>query len=388
MKLLDANEDQFANIEPLLMSQLCVCNSNKQRMSLCKYMLAQNPGTKSTVLNPQASAIQARSSLARLTDDRVDVLRLDKKLTKNLKMQILKSITTVKSDTNFDQMIVQEESDEDTEWHASGYRPQTLGQSGPNDVVHTLSMIMKIDGPQKSQNLVHNSALAKSKGNTLAEPMDFETIYAIGYNENYCNQEQDQDKRFLNSLNLEPDQKRRIKSPKILASYASSKSGSEGTHLLHKQIENMVKLFAMPSGTKYQKYTDIKETLDIVRQNLRYQLSQTEKQNSMYINQEYDDSASESPYLVNMLKSVDDTTQERYLLISVINDFHMIHLDGKNKKKYDTEFGIATTETAVAVQFEQRNFKNMEVLLNNVKVQYIQRRMEFLEEVLKRLDGG
>mgnify|MGYP000891431328 CR=1 FL=1 len=152
----------------------------------------------------------------------------------------------------------------------------------------------------------------------------------------------------------------------------------------------MVKLFAMPSGTKYQKYTDIKETLGIVRQNLRYQLSQAEKQSSMFINQDHQDSVTESttPYLVNMLKSVDDATQERYLLISIVNDFHMIHLDGKNKKKYETEFGIATTETAVAVQFEARNFKNMEVLLNNVKVQYIQKRLEFLEEVLKRLDSA
>lgn len=69
-----------------------------------------------------------------------------------------------------------------------------------------------------------------------------------------------------------------------------------------------------------------------------------------------------------MLKNVEDTTQERYLLISIINDFHLIHLDDKNKKKYETEFGIATTDTAVAVQFEDKNFKNVEVLLNNIKV--------------------
>lgn len=131
-------------------------------------------------------------------------------------------------------MVVQEDSDEDTEWHASGYRPQAMSQNGPNDVVNTLSMIMKIDNPQKSPNLVHNSALAKSKSNTLAEPMDFETIYAIGFNENYCSQEQDQDKRYLNSLNLEPEQKRKIKSPKILASYKSSKSGPEESQLLQK----------------------------------------------------------------------------------------------------------------------------------------------------------
>ena len=39
----------------------------------------------------------------------------------------------------------------------------------------------------------------------------------------------------------------------------------------------MIKLLAMPYGTKYQKYTDIKQTLFLVRQNLRYQLSQIEK---------------------------------------------------------------------------------------------------------------
>ena len=106
-----------------------------------------------------------------------------------------------------------------------------------------------------------------------------------------------------------------------------------------------------------------------MHQNLRYQLSQTEKQNGVFSDQENQDRGDESsPYLVNMLKSVEDTTQERYLMISMVSDFHLIHLDDKNKRRYDTEFGVATTDTAVAVQFEGKNFKNMEVLLNNVKV--------------------
>lgn len=43
-------------------------------------------------------------------------------------------------------------------------------------------------------------------------------------------------------------------------------------------------------------------------------------------------------------------------------------LDERHQQKYKTKYGIVTTDVGLAVQFEERNFKNMDMLLSNIKL--------------------
>lgn len=56
-----------------------------------------------------------------------------------------------------------------------------------------------------------------------------------------------------------------------------------------------------------------------------------------------------STYLVNMIKSVEDPTEERYLLITSLQDFHMVKLSPKHQQKYNITYGVATTDVAIAL---------------------------------------
>jgi len=96
--------------------------------------------------------------------------------------------------------------------------------------------------------------------------MDFERAYLIGYNENCCSSNQESDLQFYEILKLEAEHKRKIKPPKILSIFDNPNlNGKSKDNQLSKQIENMIKAFAMPSGVKYQKYTDITQTLQQVK---------------------------------------------------------------------------------------------------------------------------
>jgi hypothetical protein len=59
-----------------------------------------------------------------------------------------------------------------------------------------------------------------------------------------------------------------------------------------------------------------------------------------------------SPYLVSIIKSDSDPYDESFLLITLVFDFHLIRLDEKYRIKYQTEFGVATSPTAIVIQFE------------------------------------
>lgn len=54
-------------------------------------------------------------------------------------------------------------------------------------------------------------------------------------------------------------------------------------------------------------------------------------------------------YIVNMIKSIEDPTQERYLLITIVQDFHLVKLSSKHRQKYNITFGVATTDVALAM---------------------------------------
>ena len=51
-----------------------------------------------------------------------------------------------------------------------------------------------------------------------------------------------------------------------------------------------------------------------------------------------------SPYLVNMIKSIDDPTKERYILISLVQDFNLVS-DTESR----SQFTLAQTEVAIAI---------------------------------------
>ena len=75
---------------------------------------------------------------------------------------------------------------------------------------------------------MHNVPLSmkkrQSKNTYGREPMDFETIFLIGYNENLFNVQDQQDQQFYKSLNVSQDRLASIKAPKILSSYKNSDS--------------------------------------------------------------------------------------------------------------------------------------------------------------------
>lgn len=63
-------------------------------------------------------------------------------------------------------------------------------------------------------------------------------------------------------------------------------------------------------------------------------------------------------------------------------------LDERHQQKYKTKYGIVTTDVGLAIQFEERNFKNMDMLLSNIKLQYIQKRMEHLQNILFKVQNS
>ena len=172
----------------------------------------------------------------------------------------------------------------------------------------------------------------KKMQNNVKEPMHFERAYLIGYNENSCSSNQESDLQFYEILKLEAEHKRKIKPPKILSIFENPNLHVRSKdNQLSKQIENIVKAFAMPSGVKYQKYTDITQTLQQVKQNISYQLMQLQKeQENRQSSSEFQDLGDEtSPYLVSIIKSDSDPYDESFLLITLVFDFHLIRLDEK-----------------------------------------------------------
>ena len=63
-----------------------------------------------------------------------------------------------------------------------------------------------------------------------------------------------------------------------------------------------------------------------------------------------------------MIKSIEDPTQERFVLITSTEDFNLVLVDrlGQGQKK----FGLTLAEVAIAVQFEDKNFQHMDLFLN------------------------
>jgi hypothetical protein len=69
-----------------------------------------------------------------------------------------------------------------------------------------------------------------------------------------------------------------------------------------------------------------------------------------------------SQYLVNMIKSIDDPTKERYVLISLVSDFNLV-IDHETRNQTGSTYGLVQTEVAIAIQFEDKNITCMDLLL-------------------------
>ena len=63
-----------------------------------------------------------------------------------------------------------------------------------------------------------------------------------------------------------------------------------------------------------------------------------------------------------MIKSIEDPTQERYVLITLTEDFTLLVVDRQSKGQQ--KFGLTLSEVAIAVQFEDKNFQHMDLFLN------------------------
>lgn len=173
------------------MSQLFVCSSSKNRLSLCKYMINNNIGAKSEVgaYGSKKDITPRNFSIGNIQN----LKKLDKKLTKTLKKRILSQSTHFK-DSKFDKEVINEisESEDDHNAPSRGIRTSsTAAYGGPQ--LKMISQIMGIEayddiGDEENMHNVPLSMKKRQSKNTYdREPMDFETIFLIGYNENLFN---------------------------------------------------------------------------------------------------------------------------------------------------------------------------------------------------------
>lgn len=89
-----------------------------------------------------------------------------------------------------------------------------------------------------------------------------------------------------------------------------------------------------------------------------------------------------SQYLVNMIKSIDDPTKERYVLISLICDFNLV-VDHDNRNQAGSSYGLVQTEVAIAIQFEEKNITCMDLFLEQIKSAYVKKRILYLNTIIK-----
>jgi len=140
----------------------------------------------------------------------------------------------------------------------------------------------------------------------------------------------------------------------------------------------------MPKGTEYQKYYNLEQSLVTIQGNLEVALRQYEEEfevkSASFSGGRFEELIGDdrSPYLVNMIKSIEDPSQERYIIISLIQDFNLVILDDYHQKyRTGNKFGVAVTDVALAVQFEGKNFRNMDYFLSMIKVEYVKKRLQY-----------
>lgn len=87
-----------------------------------------------------------------------------------------------------------------------------------------------------------------------------------------------------------------------------------------------------------------------------------------------------------MIKSIEDPSQERYVLITLTEDFSLVVVDGAGAGQQ--KFGLALSEVAIAVQFEDKDFQHMDFFLNQVKITYLGQRLAYAKSILNKVQNA
>ena len=121
---------------------------------------------------------------------------------------------------------------------------------------------------------------------------------------------------------------------------------------------------------------------DGFRSNKIKKLSTISGKSNYWNSQQAEEGDAKSHYLVNMIKSVEDPSQERYVLIATLDDFNLVY----RSEQFDAErFTIAETQTAIAIQFEEKNFLNIDFMMTKIKIQWAQTRIDYLDLIIKKV---
>lgn len=220
----DKGMDEKQKLQSVLMSQFFVCSSAKQRMSMAKFMLHKEGGSdlksnnsagKSMLYTAFASPSLASPLRRTRTLIGSSTSKLDRELTLSLQKQIEKQ--PYHRDNRFDQEIIEEDLDEGVQSNVT-----RMQKAAGDPQVKMLSQIMRIGEYDLEEDLsenVNRPLMAKAKPLMGKDPLDFEALYMVGYNENYHTDDSPQDQHFYRSLKHVPGfNKRKVKPPQVMAS--------------------------------------------------------------------------------------------------------------------------------------------------------------------------
>ena len=92
-----------------------------------------------------------------------------------------------------------------------------------------------------------------------------------------------------------------------------------------------------------------------------------------------------------MIKSIEDPSQERYVLITTAQDFTLVILNEETDRRSQgtsCNFALVVTEVALAIQFEEKNFSNLDYLLGKIKIRYARQRLQYLAQIIATAQGS
>ena len=86
-----------------------------------------------------------------------------------------------------------------------------------------------------------------------------------------------------------------------------------------------------------------------------------------------------------MIKSVEDPSQERFVLIATLDDFNLVY---RADQFGGDRYSVAETQVAIAVQFDHKNFDEVDRILTKLKVEFAQQRIAYLDLMLNRVKNS
>ena len=83
-----------------------------------------------------------------------------------------------------------------------------------------------------------------------------------------------------------------------------------------------------------------------------------------------------------MINSVQDPSKERYALVAHMDDFNLVY---RADQFGGDRYSVAETQVSIAVQFEHKNFDEVDRILSKLKVDFAQKRIAYLDQMLNRV---